>query len=521
MWSATLLKWRWDLVAVTGVALFFVGATTDRSAYFLHLDTPSQDFAALAWIRGCWEWNTEKILPVLLLGFVFQVIGPDPKAEMLLLIGISALCTTLVYELARLTGKSRLAAWWSISLLLALPAYQYFSRTYLGYATLFLLLGWLSALKNQWMWAGLCFGLAITAHFAVIVLVGTSVLALNLIHLPTITRKQLLHFIAAFVMPLLAVDMLFFAYYGRVFAWSIGTVSNILRLSRLGSTSGSNWLWVLKSVYGSNGLALSVLLALATVAVFGLRHNKDGIALYLTCLGSCAALTLQAGITRSILLSKVLVYFYPFAAICAGIAAAWLVKQLSPALVWSTTTLLVTSALLVASLQTGVFLRQFTRTPYPRVEYWMQRASEEDLAVLLIGDVKLIPVFLFFAQKHGVELSISNDDIIPIDTPSNTVIVFETRAQLTPDPAKYVVDTVDISPPNEAAYATLIQEAEIARHLEAWWPKETQPSDNTVGKTYRELYEGSGCVTPPQYGNGTMHFYQLVIHKITKTLGVR
>jgi len=90
------------LIGVSAAALLFWIVVTPSSAYFLQPDTPTQNYVALAWSQGCWEYVTEKMLSVLL--------------------------TT------------------------ALPAFQFFSHTYLGYIAPCLLPGWLAAYHRRWGW---------------------------------------------------------------------------------------------------------------------------------------------------------------------------------------------------------------------------------------------------------------------------------------------------------------------------------------------------------------------------------
>ena len=135
---------RWDWILLGVGALIFWGATTTPSAYFLHFDAGTQDVMALAMNQGCWEYATEKYFAILLLALVFKVLGASVLWETLILIAASAVTVVGVYELTRVMTDSKWAGLMSALLLIALPAFQYFSRTHLGYVTTLLVLAWLA-----------------------------------------------------------------------------------------------------------------------------------------------------------------------------------------------------------------------------------------------------------------------------------------------------------------------------------------------------------------------------------------
>jgi hypothetical protein len=76
----------------------------------------------------------------------------------------------------------------------------------------------------------------------------------------------------------------------------------------------------------------------------------------------------------------------------------------------------------------------------------------------------------------------------------------------------------------DTVYPLLLQpdgtEASIQRHFELWWP--TTQNVEPLNKTPRLpaiYYSGHGCITPPSYGNGTLHFYQLVLKRLSEGFG--
>lgn len=121
-------KWRWDLIILGLATLLLVAATTHPSAYFVHFDTPTQNLAALEFSSGCWEYNTEKILPVLLQRGLFALFGTSTYTETIVLAIGHSVSIAVIYELARLTGKSVIAGSLAAPLALALPAFQFYGR---------------------------------------------------------------------------------------------------------------------------------------------------------------------------------------------------------------------------------------------------------------------------------------------------------------------------------------------------------------------------------------------------------
>ena len=514
-------KWRWDVIGIVGAALLLSLATTDSSAYFLHFDTPTQDYMAATWLQNCWEHVTEKILPVLLLAPFFWLFGPDPHWETLLLLIATAVSLATVYELTRLFNGSRLAGLMATLLLTALPAFQYFSRIHLGYPTPFLLLGWLMIWHKRWAWAGACFGLAITAHYNLWVPVGLSVLVLAVFSRPD-TWKNWLTFGLAFAVPLLAVDGLFFFYNGVAFEWNRSVFTEVLRLSKLGEGAPKpNWLWVGQTVIASDGLILTLVLAIGVFTPLILfRRDKTGLALSLTFIAVATLYTVQAGLGRAFLVSRVLAPSYPFWAICSTTVVSSLIDGLRQFSLKHISKGIIVIGLAGVITHTAIFIHQFTQTPYPRIEQVFVKAAKENRPVRHGGN-RWIP--LFFAQTYGVELLTNDSRWIEANTPGQAVLIFENQSPSILSRDNYQVESVEVSSAADAVYAGLTTEAAIPRHFEIWWPTGTSSS---IGKPsnmpqYSTYYGGSGCVTPPPYIKKTLYFYQLVWQKLTGWLGLK
>ncbi len=512
-------KWRWDIIGVVGAALLLSLATTAPSAYFLHFDAPTQDYMAAIWMQNCWEHVTEKILPVLLLAPIFRVFGPAPHWETLLLMIATATSLATVYELTRLFNGTRLAGIIAALLLAALPAFQYFSRIHLGYPIPFLLLGWLMIWHKRWALAGACFGLAITAHYNSWAPVGLSLLAAMSFSRPP-TWKNRLIFGTSFAAPLLAVDGLFFLYNGVAFEWNRSVFTEITRLSRLGdATPKPNWLWVGETVITSNGLILALVLATGIFAPLILfRRDKAGLAVSLTCVVLASLYTVQAGLGRAFLVSRVLASAYPFWAICSASVCANMLGRLRPVPLRRIGAGIVILGLAGAIAHTAIFIREFTETLYPQIEQAFIKAAEEKRPVRHEGN-RWIP--LFFAQIYEIELLTNDSRWIKADSPGQAVLIFEHESPGTLSRDNYRIESLEIGSTTDALYPGLMEEAGIPRRFEIWWPA---GASSLIGNqinlpSYSAYYSGSGCVTPPPYGAGTLYFHQLVWQKITNWLG--
>jgi hypothetical protein len=511
---------RWDMWGVGLAALLLQIVSQTSSAFFLHFDTSTQDVEALEWARGCWGESTLKILPAVLLGPIYKIFGPAHQWESILLLFWAAVTVALVYELTRLLSGRRIVGLLAALLLMALPTFQYFSRTHLGYPMPFLLLGWLAAWHKRWNWTGLFFGLAVTAHYNSWVPVGLALAGLAILYLRLDTWKQWVGLLVCFAGPLLFMDALFFFYTGVPFEWDRDVFKEVLRLSVLSAaTPHPNWLWVWQTVVSSNGLLLTLGLGFALFAPLVVWKDKTGMAMLASFLGLAAVYTVQGGLGRAFLVSRILATSYPFWVIGAAVVLGFLISRIT-AVRWQwSVTALIGLGLMGLIGQTAIFIHTFTETPFPTIEAAIARAAQEGRPVRYIGNF-WIPTY--FAQIDGIEMLGNDSRWIDAKAPGQDVLFFEGSAPSSLSQENYDIQVTQVNASADQVYPGLTEEATIPRRVEVWWP--TSPSQPIGRPTemlpYTVYFDGSGCVTPPTYGNGQLFFYQLVWQKFLQKLGL-
>lgn len=509
---------RWDIVIVVLIALVAWLAAFSAEGLFLHFDMPTQDVAALSWGRGCWEYNTSKILPVFLLTPLFRTFGPSVWWEMSVLGIASTVSVTCIYELARLFTKTQWTGLLAALLVTALPAFQYFSRIHLGYPMPFLLSGWLLAYQERWALAGAFFGLAITAHYNSWVPVGLTVMALATLILRRRSWKVWLKFGVALVAPLLAVDGLFFLYSGELFQWNVGVFNEVLRLSHINSANPySDWAWLWRMVAGSNGWLLATLLAFALFAPLSLRRDKVGVAMSVTFLGLAVLYTIQAGIGRAYLASRLLATSYPFWAIGSASVFVSFWGRLSSMWLRRLGLGIVILGLVWAAIQSLVFIRRFGQTPYRQVGRWIEAAAWEGRSVRYMGNMW---VGLLYAQLKGTEILVNDTRWIEENAAGQAVLIFDGMSPARLSRAAYRIEVAEVSAALDGIYPELTAEAMLPRRFEVWWPSGPSAPLGSVENLppYAVYYSGSGCITPRPFGHGTLYFYQLAWNKLATML---
>ncbi len=498
-------------------------ATTPASAFFIQPDTPAQDFATLAITRGCWEYITEKMLAVILLAPLFWLFGPSPVWETVLLAIAFVISGLTVYELGRLFTDSILGGVLAVLTMMTTPAFQLFSRTYLGYLAPCLLLGWLALHHRHWGWTGFAFGCSILAHFNALVPVGLSCLWLVVFQLRYEKWKRWLRFLIGAAVPLIIIEALFFAYMGIPLQWTRGTISIITRFSGInGGVVEPNAFWLINTVVASNGIAPSLLLAIGLAAPLAFRHHKTALSISLTFISLAIWYTIQSSLGRSLMASRLLASAYPFWALCAALVLFSVLRHI-PRSPQQITSGLAVIALTLLVTRTGIFIRNFTETLNPQLATWFTRAAQAGHPVRYMGNSWIA---LFYAQSKGVEILVGDERWANSNAPGQAVLIFS--GSLPPAELSrtgYNISSVAIVDAPDALYSTLTTEAAIARHAELWWPsgppnsvKPNSPPDTTNAAYY---YPGSGCLTPPPYRYGTMYFYQLVLHKIAERLSAK
>jgi hypothetical protein len=425
-----------------------------------------------------------------------------------------------IYQLAYLGSKqSRFSGAVATLLYTALPYTQFFNRTYFGYVIPCLLLGWLAIHYQKWWWSGLCFGLAIIGHFNSLVPVGLSCFWTAVLYFRQNSVREWLYFALGGLIPLVLVEGLFFIHMGTAhpFVWLKGTFGIIFLLST-NSVTTNNWLWVMETIYTTNG-AVSLLLLLSLIAPYLLKTHKPLLGLSLSFITLALFYTFQAGATQALIVPRLLVSSYSFWCIGVGITLDFIAGKMpsySKYLVQST----ITVVLLGAVIQTSIFIYGFIQTPYPLQTQWMQKAAKENRPVRYDGNMRIA---LWDAHINGIELLVNDKQWLKQQAPQQAVLIFTGAVPNALDKSNYEITMVDLDANTDSKFSTLTQEAGIPRHAELWWPtqeskpiKPSYPLDTANAAFY---YSGQGCLTPPVYSDGdtprTLHYYQLVWKRIT------
>jgi hypothetical protein len=519
----SIKTWRWDLIAVGVAALIIWIASTPPSAYFLQIDTAAHEYAALAWVKGCWDFITEKYLSVTILALTYALFGALPTWSLFWLAVASAVSAVLVYEITRLASNAKLAGVLAVLFLLALPAYQFFNRTYFGFLFPFMLLGWYAVLRNRWGWAGLCFGLAIQGHFnsAVPVAISCAIAFVILFRETHWSRWVLLA--GGIVLPWALVEVLFFLYLGpgSFPIYTRSTLSIIIH-PQVGYVIPPGLTWLPRAVAETNGGWALLYLAPGLFAPLFLRHDKKLLSLSSGFVGLAVFYTLQAGLTQAIVVPRMLMSSLPFWCINAAIVWASLFSQL-PSLKLSRVAW--AAALLVVGfsvITTHTFIRAFTITPNPLIGEWFERAKAEGRPIRYNGNIR---IGMFEAYYYGVETLTNDRRWLEANRPDQAVLIFSSPAPASLSRENYTVTQIDQSTASDLLYPALTDEAGPIRHVELWWPTQnSQPVKPETSSPFTGLdatgyYPGSGCASPPTYMNGTMWYYQLVIYKLQQWLG--
>ncbi len=501
-------------------------ATTPASAIFLQRDTANQDYVALAWVRGCWEFFTEKMLAVYFLAPLFRLFGPSPRWEQVWLAVLAAVSAALVYLLTKLVSRSRFAGVLAVGLLLSLPAFQFFNRTYFGYLFPFLLLGWLAAYYQRWLWTGLFFGLAILGHFNSLVPVGLSTILLFVYFLRHVPVRQWFFYAAGGLAPLIITEGLFFFYMGHVhaFVWLRGTI-DVIRSPLVESLLQPGWLWVAAAIAMMNGWILAgTLLFGALAAPLVLRRDRYGLALGLSFAGVVLFYTLQAGLSSLVVVPRLLMSALPFWCIAAGILIAKAVASLPAQGLRTIASVSAVGLVVIGAASTGAFIRQFTQTLIPKIDQAFQQAAAEARPVRMVGHPQ---VALFYSQLYGVELLVNDTLWIESWMPDQAVLIFEGEGPTNLTSNNYDVRRFSLRAEQDRQYPALTEEAGLGRAMEVWWPinesKSVNPGRPTDIAKASYYYAGAGCFTPPVYSDGdrprSLHYYQLAWKKVLAVFG--
>lgn len=521
---ARLKNFRWDLVAVGAASLgIWLLFTSLGNAFFVQIDSAAHDYAALAWLQNCWDFVTEKYLSVWLISLTYHLFGPSPYWGTFWLAIAAGLSGLLVYEITRLITQSRLTGVLAALILLALPGYQAFDRTYFGYLFPFLLLGWLGILKGHWWWAGLCFGLAIEGHFNTAIPVGFSCLITFLLFFREVNWKSWVVMALGVLTPWALTELLFFIYLGPgSFPVYTRFTLNIILHPQVGDIVERGIDWIPRALVGINGW-LGFILILPSLAAFWLvRQNKKALALTLSFLVLPLYYTFQGGFTQAVVVPRLLVSSIPFWCIGAAIVWVWLAGRLpTAARPWVVGIFI--AGVAVSALQTQIYVRAFTQTPNDQIQAWFAQAKAANKPVRFNGNPR---VGMYYAYYYGVETLANDRRWSEANQPNGAVLIFTFPVPPTVTQDGYTVTTYDHPTPEDQTLPVLTKEISAARHIELWWP--SGPAQPVKPDTYSPYggfdatyyYAGTGCSSVPAYGNGTLWFYQLVILKIKERLGL-
>ncbi len=507
------------LLLVIGLALVLLVVGTVPSGYFLHLDTSNQSVAAVSIIRGCFEYSTEKMWTVFVLAMTYGIFGAHPQLEIALHVLNTLASCILIYKLTERHTQNAWSGTLAVFICLALPAFQYFTRTYWSYAIpLFLLTLWL-ALHRRYTWCAFITGLTLLAHFSSLVPLGLLWLYLVWEILSQQKWRVLLTAIGAVLAPIMLTELVFLAYFGpgQPLLWSKGVLNALTNHSNI-AYSPDIW-WFLNGLAGSNGWA-ALFLVLAVVGVWAAYAKPRLRQLVFVGLGAALFYWGQGALGRGTLFTKAFTLLYPVWAIMAAIGATMLLKTVSPQFRKLALPAL-TVTVIAVSLMTTLFIRDFTATPQLLRAEAYTLAKQTQQPVLAIGG-STIYTPAFYALTTGVETIYgTTPDLWEPIIPETLPIIINSGHSLQ-DQIDHSAYTLHHSQHLETAvpspYPILWEEAGLDFTVEVWLPiTETKKQfliDGAKIPPPGNLYSGTGCLSPKPFGNGSKFFYQLVLDKL-------
>ncbi len=539
-------EWPWLLPAL--VALLVALGTLDSSSYFLHFDTATESHAALDLLNGCLGYSASKPLPMWVMVPVLALGNGSPVWEMVPLAILSALALAALFRLvARLTGSTRwamVAALWYVSL----PTILYYTRIHIGYPLAFFTLGLAAQGERRYVWSGVAFGLAITAHPNFVVPIACWLFWSGLVHLfagADTTRfwarlADLLKLGGSLLVPILVIEAAQFLYDGQVLGWSRGFVRETLRLS--GGLRGEPWplTYLLHLIAFSNGW-LNLALLLVGLAYPFVRARRASLldAAFLSAWSVLGFYSLRVAMGNTFLTPRMFAAAYPLLVIVAVATAARLAARLplrAVAVLRPLAALVLPIGLFLAIVGHTLDAAVASRTAYNAVDRAFSEAAQAGLPVRYVGNWN---AGRFFGMRHRVEVILNATDPHVIAEDKRAVLVFDgldpaalgVSAAL--DPAAYVVTAY----PHLAAYRpraaenyavspAVLHELEQGAYgreggapstqVEIWWPRDPAPpfDYSPIAADPNLYYSGSGCASPRPFGDGTKNFYHLLLEKV-------
>lgn len=503
------------LVAILVILTLIIG--TVPSGYFLHLDTSNQNVAALSLIRGCFEYSSEKMWTVLVLAGTYGIFGANPQYEIVLHLLHTVASCVLIYRITTTLTKDEWGGVLAIGLCLALPAFQYFTRTYWSYAVPLILLTMWFAIRRKYVIAGLATSLTLLAHFSSLAPLGLLWLYLFYELFQQRDWQTFLKCCVAVLAPIVVVELLFLLYYGpeSPLLWTFGTLNALTNHSD--AAYQPNPLWFPQGVIGSNGGVRSLLLGVAFASLWFLRGNPRLQKVALLGLGSAVFYWVQGTLGRGTLFTKAFTLLYPFWSILVAYVAVELWKSIRKNGLY----VRLGAALIVWGLafSTAFFIRDFTQTPQ------LLRAAvyqDYDYPILATaGSTIYNPAF--YALLHQQETIYgTTPEEWPAFVAQSSPIIINSGASLknTAMIAGYdLVTDVNLNKPAHNRFPVLNAEAGLDQTLEVWLPDTFAQDAHFQTESAKisppgNLYSGSGCLSPKPYGNGTQYFYELVLDRL-------
>ncbi len=404
----------------------------------------------------------------------------------------------------------------AVGLCLALPAFQYFTRTYWSYAVPLLLITLWFAIQRKYVQVGVFTGLTLLAHFSSLVPLGLLWLYLFFELYQARNWQTFLKCCLAVFAPIVVVELLFLAYYGpeTPLLWTLGTLNALTNHS--GVAYDPNLFWFPLGIVGSNGWLPALLLCTALGAAWYLRNNVYLQKIALMGLGVAAFYWTQGALGRGTLFTKAFTLLYPVWAILAAFVFVQIWKQQykvqrylqlgTVVFVWS------------IALSTALYMRSFTQTPQlVRAEVY----QSYDYPVLAIGGSTIYtPAFYALHSEQETIYGTTADQWAMFVEATQPIIVNSGDSLVGQDLiGNYELSqSVDLQTPMNNRFPILNEEAGLDRTLEVWLPTSMQNNahfqvDGATISPPGNFYPGTGCLSKKPYGNGTQYFYELVLER--------
>lgn len=522
------------------IFLFTAAGTLGAGSYFLHIDTPTQHVAAWDLLNGCWGYTAATLVPFTFLLIPYAMFGLNPLWETVILSLLGAIMVWALFRtLERVTGSRRwalLGGLWFISL----PIILYYTRMHVGYALVFFTLGLMLHGEKRYWWAGIAFGLTLTAHFNTLVPLGLWAVWSFILDKDTRRFKNLLWLGLGFLASLLVLETARWLFLGSPFGWIRGVVSDALRLSDvLSSDDRGSWpVWhILHWMSYANGPVNASILIVSLL--YPTVRQPRGHLLDVTFAAGWSLIAFYSVrislLGNTFMTPRMVALAYPLLGIACVFTISRLWQRASARLAgWQQAVLSVSGALIVAVGLPLAYLNQAldaaagSQTAFDEIDALVEQAAEAGLPIRYFG---YDPAGLAFGQRHGVPVAINeaDSDILSVDGRSvriiqnltsdrvGTTLVEETL--LNPNQYRQIVfpqqavwrpaqiETYYVSPERMREYAKLTAghgDDADRTYAVIYWPE--QPQGIFIGQDRPDdlifYYRGYGCHYPLPIGEG-------------------